>query len=162
MKIEKMCGLVAAPFTPMTENGEINPKIVEQCARHLINNRVTGAFVCGTTGEGISMTSEERKIILEEWVRCSGSELKVICHVGSTSLPQSVELADHAEKSGAYAIAAFAPFFFRPGPAAELVSFFEPVAAAAPGIPFYYYHFPALTGIISVKPASGHCGIRKR
>jgi len=157
-----MCGLVAAPFTPMTENGEINPKIVEQCARHLINNRVTGAFVCGTTGEGISMTSEERKIILEEWVRCSGSELKVICHVGSTSLPQSVELADHAEKSGAYAIAAFAPFFFRPGPAAELVSFFEPVAAAAPGIPFYYYHFPALTGIISVKPASGHCGIRKR
>ncbi len=147
MNKEKMNGLVAAPFTPMTENGEINLKVVEKCAMHLIKNKVTGAFVCGTTGEGISLTTEERKIILEEWIRFSGNDLKVICHVGGTSLPQSAELASHAEKSGAYAIAAFAPFFFRPGSADELVSFLEPVAAAAPGIPFYYYHFPALTGI---------------
>lgn len=147
MNAKNLHGLIAAPFTPMTVKGEINPEPIRKYARHLIVNKVAGAFVCGTTGEGISMTTGERNTILNEWITHSGSELKIIAHVGGNSLPQSMELAAFAEKQGAYAIASFAPSFFKPGTARELVSFLAPVAAAAPDTPFYFYHFPSLTGV---------------
>jgi N-acetylneuraminate lyase len=147
MNAKNLHGLIAAPFTPMTETGEINTGPIVKYARHLINSKVAGAFVCGTTGEGISMTTVERNAILREWVTHSGNELKIIAHVGGNSLPQSMELAAFAERQGAYAIASFAPSFFKPGTAGELVSFLAPIAAAAPDTPFYFYHFPSLTGV---------------
>jgi N-acetylneuraminate lyase len=147
MNAKNLNGLIAAPFTPMKENGEINPGPIEKYASRLISSSVAGAFVCGTTGEGISMTTGERNAILSEWITCSGSELKIIAHVGGNSLPQSMQLAAFAERQGAYAIASFAPSFFKPGTAGELVSFLAPVAAAAPDTPFYFYHFPSLTGV---------------
>lgn len=145
--MEPINGLIAAPFTPMTETGEINTEPVRRYAEHLIREKVSGAFVCGTTGEGISMTTTERKAVLEEWIGCSEGKLKIIAHAGGNCLPQSAELAAHAEKCGAYAVASFAPSFFRPGSPAELVDFLAPVAAAASRTPFYYYHIPSLTGV---------------
>lgn len=147
MNAKKMYGLIAAPFTPMNEKGETDPEPIGMYAAHLIRCKVAGAFVCGTTGEGISLSTEERKAVLEKWVSCSNGDLKIIAHVGGNCLPQSIELAAHAEKSGAWATGAFAPSFFKPGDAAELVSFLAPVAAAAPGLPFYYYHMPSMTGV---------------
>jgi N-acetylneuraminate lyase len=147
MAKKQLRGLVAAPFTPMDEHGDLNLEPVGKYAEHLINSNVTGAFVCGTTGEGLSLTTEERKAVLEKWVGCSNGTLKIIAHVGGNCLPQSVELAAHAQQTGAWATGAFAPSFFKPGNAEELASFLAPVAAAAPDLPFYYYHIPSLTGV---------------
>ena len=147
MNKELLNGFIAAPFTPMSGNGDINLKPIGQYARHLIASKVSGVFVCGTTGEGLSMTTGERKLVLEEWISCSNGQLKIISHVGGNCLPQSIELAAHAEKCGAYAIAALSPSFFKPGRVKELVSFLAPVAASAPETPFYFYHFPSLTGV---------------
>lgn len=147
MKENFLKGFIAAPFTPMNEAGDVNVKAIREYSKHLVSSKVSGAFVCGTTGEGVSMTTEERNIVLEEWVNSSEGKLKIICHVGSNCLPQSIELAAHAEKSGADAVAAFSPSFFKPGSVKELVAYLAPVASAAPGIPFYFYHFPSLTGV---------------
>ena len=144
---ELINGVIAATFTPMLGNGDINLKQIGQYARYLISSKVSGAFVCGTTGEGLSLTTGERKLVLEEWIKCSNGKLKIISHVGGNCLPQSIELAAHAEKCGAYAIAAFSPSFFKPATVKELVSFLKPVAASAPKTPFYFYHFPSLTGV---------------
>lgn len=140
-------GLIAAPFTPMDEDGNITLKPIEQYSTHLINSKVSGAFVCGTTGEASSLTSDERKAILEKWISCSNEKIKIICHVGGNCLPQSIELAIHAEKTGAYAIGAYSPSFFKPKTVEELLSFLAPIANSAPNLPFYYYHIPSFTGI---------------
>jgi len=140
-------GLIAAPFTPMDEAGKINPDLIEKYARHLINSGVSGAFVCGTTGECTSLTTEERKIVLEKWVSCAKGSLKIIGHVGGNCLSQSMELASHAQKSGAFAIGAFAPSFFKPATANDLVAFLSPIAGSAPELPFYYYNMPSMTGV---------------
>jgi N-acetylneuraminate lyase len=147
MNENQLYGLIAAPFTPMDEHGNLNLDPIGKYASHLIKTKVTGAFVCGTTGEGLSLTTEERKAVLEKWISCSGDTLKIIAHVGGNCLPQSIELAAHAQETGAWATGAFAPSFFKPANAEELVSFLAPMAAAAPELPFYYYHIPSLTGV---------------
>jgi N-acetylneuraminate lyase len=147
MNIEMLNGLVAAPFTPMDEKGDLNLDQIDKYADLLIRNKIMGIFVCGTTGESFSMTTEERKQVLEKWITVAGGKLKIICHVGSNCLKESNELAAHAQRQGAYAIGCISPMFFKPTDARDLMEFLKPVAASAPELPFFYYHFPAFTGI---------------
>tara|TARA_B110000116_G_scaffold145143_1_gene125731 strand:+ start:150 stop:1064 length:915 start_codon:yes stop_codon:yes gene_type:complete len=147
MIIEKIHGLIAAPFSPMDYNGEINPSIISKYSNKLKTDGIIGVFICGTTGEGLSLTIQERKVIAEEWVKYQNSKFKVIVHVGSTSIKQSKELAKHAQKIGAYATSAIGPLFLKPNNINDLVSFCEEIASESPDIPFFYYHIPSVSGI---------------
>lgn len=139
-------GLVAAPHTAMYADGSVNLGMIEKQAAALASAGVAGAFVCGTTGEGQSMTADERMKVAARWREAAGGNLKVIVHVGHTSGAEAQALAAHAQQIGADAIAALGPFFFKPG-LNELVAFCADLAAAAPRLPFYYYHIPSMTGV---------------
>ncbi|XP_023559378.1 N-acetylneuraminate lyase isoform X4 [Octodon degus] len=146
---KKLQGLVAATLTPMTENGEINFSVIGQYVDYLVKEQgVKNVFVNGTTGEGLSLSISERRQVAEEWVTQGRNKLdQVVIHVGALSLKESQELARHAAEIGADGIAVIAPFFFKPWNKDVLVNFLREVAAAAPSLPFYYYHIPALTGV---------------
>lgn len=140
-------GLVAAPFTPFTPTGALNLPVVAQQLAELVKSGVMYAFVAGTTGEGYSMTVQERMQVAEAWVNASAgvTDFGVIVHVGAEALEDAQALAAHAEAIGAVGIAAMAPVFFKP-PLPALVSWCAAIAAAAPRTPFYYYHIPSMAG----------------
>lgn len=140
-------GLVAAPFTPFNADRSINLDVIPTYARFLKENGVGAAFVCGTTGEGLSMTLEERLAVAEKWVKSADSSLPVIVHVGHTCLEDARKLTAHAQKIGAAAVSALAPCFFKPRNNDEMVDWCEAVASAAPSLPFYYYNIPSMTGV---------------
>jgi len=140
-------GLVAAPFTPFHADRSLNLDVIPAYARFLRDKGVGAAFVCGTTGEGLSLTLEERLRIAERWVACADDRLRVIVHVGHTCLTDARTLTAHAAKIGASAVSALTPCFFKPRNNAEVVNWCEAVAAAAPTLPFYYYNIPSMTGI---------------
>lgn len=146
MNLPKTQGLIAAPFTPLHADGSLRLDAVDGYARHLQGIGVIGAFICGTTGEGTSLTVEERRRVAERWVAVAPAGLRVIVHVGHTSLEEARALAAHAQAIGADSIAALAPYFFRPDGVAGLVDWCAAIAAAAPALPFYYYHMPSMTG----------------
>ena len=140
-------GLVAAPFTPFHADRSLNLDVIPAYARFLRDKGVGAAFVCGTTGEGLSLTLEERLRIAERWVACADDRLRVIVHVGHTCLADARTLTAHAAKIGASAVSALTPCFFKPRSNAEVVNWCEAVASAAPALPFYYYNIPSMTGI---------------
>lgn len=143
----KINGLIAATFTPMYANGDINYSIINRYAKHIKDSGIAGVFVCGTTGEFTSLTISERKLITEEWKKSVEGIFKVIVHVGSDNQREAIELARHAAANAADGIGCIAPSFFKPCSVKELIRFFEPVAAAAPNLPFYYYNMPSMTGV---------------
>src|SRR5262245_7599421 len=99
----RLSGLVAASFTAFHADGSVNLAPVEAHAALLARNGVTGVFVCGSTGEGVSMTTAERMQCLQRWrdvTREQGSALKVIAHVGHNSIGDAKDLAAHAQKAG--------------------------------------------------------------
>jgi N-acetylneuraminate lyase len=147
MKFPPLSGLVAAPFTPFASDGELALDQIPNLARLLAGNRISAAFVCGTTGEGVSLTVDERRRVAEAWRETLPDNVKLIVHVGCSSLGESRELARHAQVIGADAIASIAPGFFKPAGPDALVAWCAKVAAAAPDLPFYYYHMPAMTGV---------------
>lgn len=144
--MEKIIGLIDAPFTPMRPNGDINTDPIPAYAAMLAKNGLKGVFINGSSGEGYMLTTEERKTLAEAWVKAAPKGFKVIVHVGSCCLRESAELARHAAAIGAWGIGAMAPPFPKIGRIEELVQYCETIAAAAPELPFYFYHIPAFNG----------------
>lgn len=146
---KKLSGVVAATFTPLTTDGDINPSVIGPYIDYLREKQgVKNVFVNGTTGESMSLTVAERKLLAEEWCqRAKGKLDQVIVHVGCMSLRDSQELARHAAEIRADGIAVIAPSFFKASTADALRSYLKEVAAFAPSLPFYYYHIPSVTGV---------------
>ncbi len=142
----RLTGLIAAPFTALNADLSLNLDMIKRQAQHLAHQGVSGAFICGTTGEGLSLTVTERQQIAETWMAAAPKALQVIVHVGHTTVIESQHLAAHAAQIGARAVATIGPTFFRVSTIKQLVDFCAEVAAGAPALPFYYYHMPAMTG----------------
>lgn len=145
-QFEKIVGLIDAPFTPFKQNGDVNLEPIPAYARMLANNGLKGVFINGSSGEGYMLTSEERMLIAEAWMKAAPEGFKVIVHVGSCCVRESRRLAEHAQKIGAWGIGAMAPPFPKVGRIEELVKYIEEIACGAPDLPFYYYHIPAFNG----------------
>jgi len=149
MKIQRLQGLIAAPFTPMKNDGSLNIEIIPAYYEMLKANGITGAFICGSTGEGVSMSVTERKKVAEAWAACAKNDngFIVMPLLGGTCLADCKELALHAKAIGLDAVSFTAPFYFKPSSSAILAQCCAEVAAVVPDMPFYYYHIPVLTGV---------------
>lgn len=145
--MEKIKGLINAPFTPFYENGEVNYEPIADYARLLIDNGLKGVFINGSSGEGYMLTEDERIKLAEKWMEVAPAGFKVIVHVGSTCVKMSNRLAAHAQEIGAWGIGAMASPFPKAGRVEELVKYCEEIACGAPRLPFYFYHIPALSGV---------------
>ncbi|MBF9017628.1 MULTISPECIES: dihydrodipicolinate synthase family protein [unclassified Oceanispirochaeta] len=147
MKIEKIKGLIAAPPTGFTEEGAVDLSVVSPLAEHLEKQGVRGVFINGTTGEGASLSSKERIQLAEQWRRVLPREMLLIVHVGHSSAEESRELALHAGRIGADAVASIAPGFYKPSNMDDLINWCDPIASAVPELPFYFYHMPSMNGV---------------
>ena len=142
-----LTGLIPACHTPFDRAGNLNLSIVEQQAALFRESGLRSVFVGGTTGEFASLTMSERKALCERWVAVAGDSLQVAVHAGSNCQADAIELAAHAQKAGATAVAAVAPSYFKPTTVADLIDFLAPIAAGAGPLPFYYYHIPCMTNV---------------
>lgn len=147
MKHEHIEGLIAAAFTPFHEDGSLNLDLIPALTDKLVKDGLKGIFVCGSNGEGPNMTTEERMLVAEAFVKAANKRLLIIVHVGHSSIAESRKLAAHAAQIGADAFSSVAAFYFKPASVQVLADCMAEIASAAPTLPFYYYHIPTLTGV---------------
>lgn len=149
MATQHLQGLIAAPFTPMHKDGSLNLSLIPSYYAMLKANGVKGAFICGSTGEGVSMSVTEKKSVAEAWAACAKGDADFIVMplLGGTCLADCKELALHAREIGLNAVSFTSPFYFKPANVEMLAQCCAEVASIVPDMPFYYYHIPVLTGV---------------
>ncbi|GEP90657.1 N-acetylneuraminate lyase [Chitinophaga terrae (ex Kim and Jung 2007)] len=143
----KIQGLIAATFSTFHADGSLDLSLVQAIVDKLVSQGVKGVFICGTNGEGPNLTSEERMATVEAYIKAVNKRCLVLVHVGHSSIAEARRLAAHAQQAGADAISAVSAFYFKPASAHTMVDCMAEIAAAAPALPFYYYHIPAITGV---------------
>jgi N-acetylneuraminate lyase len=141
-----LSGLIAATTTPLRAEGSVDLDAIGPLIDRLIDSGVAGLYVCGSTGEGMSLTCGERKAVVEASVSAAARRVPVIVQVGHNSLADARDLASHAQHAGADVISATCPSYFKIGDVETLVQCMQQLAGGASELPFYYYHIPALTG----------------
>jgi N-acetylneuraminate lyase len=139
--------LVAATFTPFREDGSLHLDRVQPVIDRVLAQGASALYVCGSTGEGPLLTTEERKAVAKAHVEAAAGRVPVVIQVGHNSIVEARELAEHAQAIGADAISATPPTYFKPDSMDNFIACLAEVAAGAPKLPFYYYHIPVLSGV---------------
>jgi N-acetylneuraminate lyase len=140
-------GIIPALLTPLNEAGTaVNYTSLHQLVEFHIQRGITGFFVCGGSGEGLLLTSQERQAVLETVVTAVAGRVSVIAHVGALNTSTAQDLAAHAASLKVDAVAAVPPFYFRVDDAA-LYDYYQLIADAAAGTPVYLYNIPSATGV---------------
>ncbi len=144
-------GAIAASVTPLREAGAaVDVEAIGPLAEHLVAAGVDGILALGTTGEGILLSTAERRAAAEAFVQAGRGRVVVIVHCGAQTTADTVTLATHAADVGADAVAVIAPPYFAPDDAALIEHFTAAGRACAP-VPFFIYEFAARSGY-AVKP----------
>ncbi len=136
--------LIVAAATPLAPGGDaLDEATIWPMVRFLVDQGADGVFACGTTGEGILLTIDERKRAAVVFRAALSGRL--IVHCGAQTTADTVELAAHAAEIGADAVAVIPPPYF-PLDADALTAHFLAAAAACAPLPFYIYAFAARSG----------------
>jgi N-acetylneuraminate lyase len=139
--------LIAAGFTPLRGDEALDLDRIGPLVEQLFADGVAGIYAVGSTGEGVSLTTEERQEVAAAYVAAVGGRRPVVVQVGHNSLAEARRLAAHAQRIGATAISATPPTYFKPDTLDVLTACLAEITAAAPDLPFYYYHIPMKTGV---------------
>ncbi len=113
--------------TPFTSENTVNVVVLSGLAEFFIEKGAGGLYLCGSTGQGIFMSMDEHKLIVEAALDQVRGRIPVIVQVGSVALHDAVDLAPHAQQSGADGISSIVPPLYRD--AQGLKAYFAALAA---------------------------------
>jgi dihydrodipicolinate synthase/N-acetylneuraminate lyase len=120
-------------------------------------------YVGGYTGEGLHQALDQRKAVAEAAIRHTPRDKSVIVQVGASAHGEAIDLARHAARIGARAIASVPP----PGldSTADERHYFESLAAET-GLPTLLYYIPVVCGtrtlaqLVEICEATGVVGLK--
>jgi N-acetylneuraminate lyase len=115
----------------------VNTSVLREHVQYLIDKKVDGLFVGGTTGEGIYMPVSQRKQVLETVIVQVNGRIPVITHVGAVASGDAVDLARHAADHGAAGVSSILPPLYANWTA--LYKYFEMIAESVPDLPLLIY-----------------------
>ncbi|KAG4075770.1 hypothetical protein HA402_003596 [Bradysia odoriphaga] len=143
-------GLMAPVFTAFHDDKRrtVNLNQIKPYAEYLKKNGVDGVLVNGTSGEGMSLSVEERKQTAERWQRVS-EDLKIttMIQIGGAPFADVIELAIHAESIKVDSILCLPELYFKPKTEEELVKYLKDISQFCPTTPLLYYHIPWMSGV---------------
>jgi len=142
--VQQLEGIMPALHTAYHPDGSVNVDVIRKLAASHVEQGCNGFFLCGSTGEGLLMSLEERKLIARTVIETVAGQVPVMVHVGAVSTNDSVELAKDAKRAGAAAVSTLPPIYYRPG-LPGLMQHLRAIASV--GLPTSYYHIPVLTGL---------------
>jgi dihydrodipicolinate synthase/N-acetylneuraminate lyase len=136
--------LIVAAATPLRDGGSaLDEAAIWPMVRFLADAGADGVFACGTTGEGILLSTEEREraaIVFRAALRGI-----LVVHCGAQTTAETAHLSAHAAEIGADAVAVIPPPYFALDADALTAHFVAAAAAAAP-LPFFIYAFAGRSG----------------
>lgn len=139
-------GALAASVTPLRDGGaSLDEDAFEPLVAFLAASELDGILACGTTGEGILLSVEERRRAAELFLAARPDGFVVAVHCGAQTTADTVSLARHAAEAGADAVAAIGPPYFA-FDQDSLFAHFRSAADACAPVPFYLYEFAARSG----------------
>lgn len=111
--MKRLSGVVIPLVTPLTEEDTIDTESLKRLVDYCIEGGMTALYPCGTTGEMMYLTVEERKQVAEIVVKHAAGRIPVFVHVGAWNQADTIELAQHAESIGADGIGVVTPVFYQ-------------------------------------------------
>lgn len=172
LQLDWLHGCATALVTPFTADGAIDEPRLRDLIEYQMNNGVRLLVPCGTTGESVTMSEEENRLVIRTTVELARGRAKVIAGTGSNSTATTIQRSQIAREIGVDAVLTVAPYYNKPTQDG-LYAHFRAIAESIDGLPVVIYNVPGRTSsnisaettlrlardvvnIVAVKEASGN------
>ena len=122
-------GIITAALTPFAEDGSVDEDAFVALVAYLLDHGSDGVVVAGTTGEGTTLTDDEKLRLFELAVSEFGDRGKIVAGTGSNDTAHTVHLTERATEIGCDAMLCVTPYYNKPN-FRGLVAHYEAIAAA--------------------------------
>ena len=140
-----MKGIFTALLTPFKDDYSINEASLKKLVEFNLEKGINGFYVGGSTGEGLIMTTEERKEVFRIVKEAAGDKVPLIAHCGSISTDEAISMAKPAEDLGYDAVSAVAPLYY--GFSFPAIRKYYDDIVSSVNIPMVVYNFPGGSGV---------------
>ncbi|CCH79770.1 Dihydrodipicolinate synthase [Nostocoides japonicum T1-X7] len=140
-----LSGVLSALLTPFDDEGALDEEGLRRVVDRNIVGGVHGVVACGSTGEFTTLSSDERRRVVETVIDQTAGRVPVVAQTGAQSTAEAIALSRHAEQAGASVVMIVAPYY-EPLTLQETARYLATVADAV-GIPVMLYNLPVATGV---------------
>ena len=172
LELDWLRGCAPAIVTPFTASGAVDEKRLRDLIEYQIAGNVRMLVPCGTTGESVTMSEDENRLVIRTTVELCRGRAKVIAGTGSNSTATTIARSQAARELGVDAVLTVAPYYNKPTQEG-LYAHFRAIADSLSGLPVVLYNVPGRTSsnisaettlrlardvenIVAVKEASGN------
>jgi 4-hydroxy-tetrahydrodipicolinate synthase len=139
-------GILPALVTPFTADGKsVDEERLRALVDHCIGMGVHGVVPCGTTGEFVNMTDDEKKVVIKIVVDQVNGRVPVIAGTGSSGTDQTVEMTKYAKDAGVTAALIVTPYYLKPADRG-IYEHYTTIASEV-DLPIILYNIPQCTGL---------------
>ena len=139
-------GIFPALVTPFTDDGKaIDEERLRTLVSHCVELGVHGVVPCGTTGEFVNMSTEEKRRVIKIVIDEVNGRVPVIAGTGASGTDQTVEMTKYAKDAGAAAALIVTPFYLKPADRGIYEHYYT--IANEVDIPIILYNIPQCTGL---------------
>jgi 4-hydroxy-tetrahydrodipicolinate synthase len=139
-------GAITALITPFDSSGAIDFEGLDKVIEHQIKEGIQGVVPCGSTGEAITMSLDERCKVIEHTVKKVAGRVPVIAGTGGSSTTEVVDATVRARELGADGALINTPAYNKPQQEG-LYQHYAAVARAVPDFPIMLYNIPSRTAV---------------
>lgn len=164
-------GLGVALVTPFRANGAIDHAGLEKVIEHQITGGIDYLVVMGTTGESVTLSAEEKKLVLSQAIELVRNRIPIVLGIGGNNTAEVVEQLKSYDLSGVDGILSVSPYYNKP--TQEGIYQHYRALAQASLLPILLYNVPGRTmsnitadttlrlardfkNIVGIKEASGN------
>lgn len=169
--MKKITGTGVAVITPFKKDTTIDFTALEKLIQHLVTNKVDYLVVMGTTGESVTLTSKEKKEVLQFFIKTVNKAVPIVYGIGGNNTAEIGEMLKTSDLTGVDGILSVSPYYNKPTQEG-IYQHYKAVAQASP-LPVILYNVPGRTGsnmlaettlrlandfknIVAIKEASGN------
>ena len=112
--MKELKGLGVAMVTPFTKNGEVDVKGLKNLTEHIIQGGADYLVVLGTTGESVTLTKEEKKIVIDTILSSNNGRKPVVLGIGGNNTREVANQLSRTDIHGVDAILSVTPYYNKP------------------------------------------------
>ena len=124
----KFSGILPALITPFDKNGKVMEKSVADLVNYQLAVGVDGFYVLGGTGEGVVLTINQRKAMVDAAIKANNGRGKIIIHTGAINQDEVMEMTRYATNAGADGISSILPSIYFKYNMRELCTYYKKMA----------------------------------
>jgi 4-hydroxy-tetrahydrodipicolinate synthase len=114
MRNRNLKGTGVAIVTPFNSKGQVDADALAAIVKHLIAGKVEYIVVLGTTGESVTLTRDEKKLVMETVIKANGKSLPLVLGIGGNNTQEVVSTIKNTDLKPFEAVLSVAPYYNKP------------------------------------------------